>query len=361
MCLGTDYVAKWFAPEAFAVFCDRQKPNGQILEYIDMETGFEEDYGLNVADNTPLCLWGIVHHWQQYAEETFREAFLPAVRRASDYLLAQRNAKGLIESVPAGVETRGTTSWRNIIPGMVLAGEVTELNAECAMALRLAAEFTGENRYAEAARELTEAINAELWTGDAYLLNRFQGEPNPQVTGDELFPLLCGVASEEQQHKVLDRLSRPDFWNARGMRTVPNTDSGYDPEVGVGLIGGSWPNLTLWYAAAIAPFDPDRALDALERVARPVAEPQEPEMNVNPAEFAEWFHGDTGVNKGMPLSPWVAPTFVWAIMEGLLGLTWRNGKPQFNPHWPAGWNEVTLSRLPTAEGMIDVTLHREEN
>ena len=60
----------------------------------------------------------------------------------------------------------------------------------------------------------------------------------------------------------------------------------------------------------------------------------------------------------MSLSPWVAPTFIWAVMEGLLGLTWQAGRPAFAPRWPAAWDEVTIRRLPGGGAYHDVTLHR---
>ncbi len=359
MTMGTDYVAPWFAPEALRVFRDRQKPNGQILEYIDMESGKEEDYGLNVADNTPLYMWGVWHHWSQFANEKFRTDFLPSMRAAADFLISQMGPRDLIVAHPAGVETSGIASWRNIIPGAVIAGEVTELNCMAAVALGFAAMFAEEDRYREAADRIDAAINAHLWTGENYLLNVYEGVPNPQVTGDSVFPLLFGNAEahheKERFQKVKARLEQPDFWNEHGLRTLPNTDPQYDPSGSVGLLGGSWPNLTLWYAFAVARHDPDRALAALEMVAHPVVE--EPEgANVNGAEFPEYFHGDSGVNLGMKLSPWVAPTFIVTVMEGLLGLTWENGEPKFKPHWPASWDEVTISNLPCGNGNVDVTL-----
>lgn len=359
MCVGTDYAAGWFAPEALGVFCDRQKANGQIMEYIDLESGFEEDYGLNVADNTPLVLWAVCHHWQQYQEEAFRQRFLPAVVRAGDHLLGEIGTNGLLNGIPVGVATNGTTSWRNVIPERVMAGESTEINSETVMALRMAAEFTGEPRFTEGAERIAEAINTHLWNGDGYLLNRTDGKPDPQVTGDAVFPVLCGVAPPERARLVLDRLAQPDFWTPRGLRTIPSTDAEYHPRNGYGLVGGSWPNLTLWYAAAVAPYDADRALSALEMVALPVVEELPESVNVRPAEFAEFFDGETQANMGMPLSPWIAPTFLWATLEGLLGLTWEAGKPVFHPHWPADWQEITLTRLPTAAGFTDVTLKRE--
>jgi glycogen debranching enzyme len=356
MCIGTDYIAPWFAPAALKAFRDRQKPNGQILEFIDMESGRTEDYGLNMADNTPFYLWAVSHHWQQFHDPAFRQDFLPSARAAAEYLLAEVDERGLLNTRPAGVETRGISSWRNIIAGAVIAGEVTEINALAVQALRLAADFAAEPRYAAAADGLAAAINEHLWVGDRYALNFYEGQLNPQATGDLVFPIFTGVASTDQAASIFERLAAPDFWTRCGLRTVPNSDPAYHPTHGYGLVGGSWPNLTLWYAAAIAPHDPDRALEALRMVARPVVESDHPTLNAG--EFAEWFHGDDDSCPGMPLSPWVAPTYIWAILEGLLGLVWRNGLPTFAPHWPQGWDSVQIKRLPSGRGPIELDLKK---
>ena len=89
MSIGADLVAPWFAPAALAAFRDRQKPNGQVLEYIDLESGFSEDYGLNIADNTPFYLWAVWHHWRQYNDANFQAAFRDSVRAAAGHLLAE--------------------------------------------------------------------------------------------------------------------------------------------------------------------------------------------------------------------------------------------------------------------------------
>jgi glycogen debranching enzyme len=340
------------------VFRDRQKLNGQIIEYVDMESGVWSDYGLNVADNTPLYLWAIWHHWQQYQEVSFLDEFLPSVRAGGDHLLREIGKNDLIRSIPNGVATEGITSWRNIIPDTVIAGEVTEINAWSALALRLAADVSGDERYRAGAERIAQAVNQTLWLGDHYALNRFDAKVNPQMTGDNLFPLLADIANADQRQRVLDRLGQPDFWTPRGLRTVPNSDPAYHPNFGFGLVGGSWPNLTLWYAAAMARHDPDRALAALEMVAQPVVEASNPDINVIHSEFPEYFDGDSGINRGMHLSPWVAPTFIWAVLEGLLGLTWKSGQAEFSPHWPTGWNEVRIRNLPSSGGAADVVLTR---
>lgn len=266
--------------------------------------------------------------------------------------------KGLIYCVPNGVERFGCSSWRNIIKEAVIAGEVTEINSLTALSLRLAAELTGDARYLAAADQIKAAVNENLWSGERYLLTRFEGSVNAQATGDMVFPLITGVADADKTAKTLSRLHESDFWTPRGLRTVPNSDPIYHPSRDFGLEGGSWPNLTLWYAAAVAPHDPDRALSALEMVAKPIVEPSSTETNVHHSEFPEFYDGDTGVNRGMHLSPWVAPTFIWSVMEGLLGLTWKDGEPQFHPHWPSAWREVKVTNLPCKTGLKDYTLVR---
>ncbi len=222
MGVGADYVAPWFAPAALRVFRDRQKPNGQIIEYVDLETDRQEDYGLNVADNTPLYMWGVWHHWAQHADAAFRAEFDASMRAAAENLLGEIGPRGLLVAVPAGTDVRGISSWRNIIAGGVISGEVTEINAHAVMALRCAAEFCDEPRYARAADALRDALNAHLWRGDNYLLTHFEGADDRQVTGDTVFPALWGVAPPERAEIVLDRLARPDFWTPRGLRTVPD-------------------------------------------------------------------------------------------------------------------------------------------
>lgn len=350
MTIGADYVAPWFAPEALKVFRDRQQANGKILEYVDMESGESTDYGLNVSDNTPYYLWALCHHWQVHSDERFLDAFSHSAILAADFLISCVHENGLIRSVPAGTAVSGITGWRNIIDGYVLAGEVTELNSLSAMALRMAGEVLNDARYVRAGNAIAEAINERLWVGDRYLLTRFNGAEDSQLTGDAVFPILCGIAPPDRARLVLDRLWAPDFWNESGMRTLPSSDAKYEPRKNFGALGGVWPNLTLWYAAAAAPYYPDRALKAIELVAKTVAESLD--------EFPEYFDGDTGVPLGMALSPWVAPTFIWAVLEGLLGLRWRDGQISFSPNWPALWDTCTLTNLPTARQSLSQVISR---
>ncbi len=67
-----------------------------------------------------------------------------------------------------------------------------------------------------------------------------------------------------------------------------------------------------------------------------------------PGQFSEWFDGESLVNRGMRLSPWEPPRFLWAAIEGVCGLTLTGDQPQINPLVPTSWKWVALRRLPYA-------------
>lgn len=361
MCVGSDYVAPWFVPEALGAFRDRQRDDGAVMEYVDLETGAVDDYGLDCADNTPLVSWALNHHWQMHGGEGFHAGFSGFAKRAADFMVSSIAPSGLVSATAKGVGAWGSASWRNIIDGYVLAGESTEINSLFAFGLRQLAAFTGELGYSSAGEGLAAAVRQRNWTGDAFLLTRHIGVENRQHTGDMVFPLVFGIADAHQARVVIDILSNEAFWCPRGLMTLPRYEDEYSPTRAYGLLGGSWPNLTLWYAKAIAPHSANDALRALETVSASPVEGAYEEFNVRQGEFPEFFDPTTGRNSGMHLSPWVAPTFIWAVLEGLLGLSWSGGKLAASPNWPDGWNEVSVENIPLGTDMarcVDVRLVR---
>src|SRR4029077_12626619 len=129
---------------------------------------------------------------------------------------------GLVYATSQEANVWGIAGWRNIIPQGQISGAVTEINAECAYALRLAgrlARLMGSDedadRYGKAGDELRAAINTRLVSERTglYLLNIDpDGTRHHSVTGDQIFPVMFGVADEERKRLVLDRLHSPEFW-----------------------------------------------------------------------------------------------------------------------------------------------------
>ena len=101
----------------------------------------------------------------------------PAVVKAARYIVSQEDARGLVWCTSTGEEVHGIFGWRNIIPHYRISGAVTEVNAECAAALR-AAGHLAENRghqeeaceFGAAAARLTEATGRRRLAGSDVLV-----------------------------------------------------------------------------------------------------------------------------------------------------------------------------------------------
>ncbi len=366
---GFDYLMPQFSRDAIELFNRFLDDSGQVVEYVRGVNGFSTSYDLNVNDDTPLHLVAILHHYNVTRDGAWVEGLAPLVRKVADYLLSQRDANGLIYCEAKGVDMYGITSWRNIIPYYTLDGAVTEINAEAVFALEAAStlcEVAGDAahalRYAEEALALREAMMARLFnadTGDFALNYDKHGNYNDNFTADEVFPVLFNVANAEQRRAILARLGESDFTTPVGLRTISTADSWYFPSHGFGLLGGVWPDLTLWFAVALArngSVDASAAwLDAIyatmeEGTAR----------NTVPGQFAEWFDGGSLTNRGMYMSPWTSAKYLWAVAETVCGLDGYRTSPGLSlaPRIPSGWAWTAVGRVRWGGGratyVIDV-------
>jgi|SRR5579884_3066882 len=354
-CAGADYFRPDFGGECLSQFIKRQERSGMFVEYYDMLSDEREDFGLNVNDDTPLLLWSIWHHFQVTGDRQFLEYAYPAALKAARYLLAQRNAQGLIWCTSHETGSKGIVGWRNVIPDYRLSGATTELNSLCFSAFKCVAHMArvlGDEKtcsqFETHALELKDAINTHLYNpgnGLYYLNIDVDGTPRSDVTADLLFPVMFGVADRTIATHVIRRLSDHDFWTPGGMRTIPYDAINYTPEGASGCLGGVWNGVTFWYAKAAAEFMPDFSEEALTKGFQNYArDPQR--NNTVPGEFSEWLHGETLVNQGMPLSPWFPPRYILAVIEGLFGLDITGTEPRLRPNLPSRWNWCGLRSVP---------------
>ena len=342
---------------------------GKLTEYINCceRPPYHYDYDLNINDDTPLFIYAVHHHFCATKNEAFLHDFYPTVQAAADYILKQKLG-GLIYCSSEESNVWGICSWRNIIPAYTLTGAVTEINAECYRALRCAAELAerlGEAedaaRYARGADELRDTINAKLRSGRTglYLLNiDTQGESHHDLTGDLVFPAMLGVADPETERRILDVLYTPMFWTPYGVRTVAVGEEGYDPEFGIRLMGGIWPNLTVWVSYANRKLYPDRLAEGMRNSYRicEVAEPRK-FKNLVPGEFPECLHGENFQSRGMALSPWMPPTYLWLAVEGLLGIEPTVNGLRVAPNLESSWTWAAARKVPYAGKTISLFLH----
>jgi glycogen debranching enzyme len=354
---GADYLAGEFSCPLLRNFATRQEPKGEILEFYDAVTGKGEDDGLNINDNTPLFIMAVHHHWRTTGHRACLEEFYPAVVKAARYIISQENEKGLVWCTSTDVETRGIIGWRNIIPGYRISGAVTEVNVECAEALRTAgqlAETLGHKEEAKSFRDagvsLTKAINQHLLdprSGFYYLNIDVDGSIRTDVTADEVFPVIWNVAPPEVAYNIVRRINAPDFFTEAGVRTASTVSAEYDPGTNWGLLGGVWPGMTWWYAFAASRYHPGAMAVALHASFAHYAKAPAAHNTV-PGQFSEWFDGDSLVNRGMRLSPWEAPRYLWAAVEGACGVFERPDPelPQVAPKLPVWWSWIGARNLP---------------
>lgn len=353
---GFDYFLPEFSRDAIEVFNRFAEESGEMIEYVRGVTGFKTSYDLNINDDTPLHLIAMLHHYNATLDDAWAAQALPLICKIADYMLAQRDGKGLLFCRASGVDMFGISSWRNIIPYYTLDGAVTEINAEGVFALEAAAMLCAVandgahwERYSREAAALREAMMRELFNEEtgAFVLNYDQdGNYQDSFTADEIFPVLFGVAGYEERRAILRRLSEEDFVTPVGLRTISTADSWYFPSHGFGLLGGVWPDLTLWFAVALARNGmTDAAVNWLQRIYETMEGGSA--RNTVPGEFGEWFDGASLTNRGMYLSPWTGAKYLWAVAETVGGLDGyrTSGRLHLAPLRPAGWKWLAAARV----------------
>jgi hypothetical protein len=353
---GYDYFLPQFSRDAIDLFNRFLEPSGQVVEYVRGVSGFKTSYDLNINDDTPLHIIAILHHYNATLDDTWLRGIYPLVRRIVDYLLSQRDANGLVYCKAGGVDMYGITSWRNIIPYYTLDGAVTEINAEAFFALEAAAMLAAVcernddwERWSREATALREAILAKLFNADtsAFVLNYdHDGNYQDNFTADEVFPVLFNVADKPVQRAILRRLLESDFTTPVGLRTMSTADSWYFPSHGFGLLGGVWPDLTLWFAVALARNgEPQQAVRRLEEIYASMEAGAA--RNTVPGQFGEWFDGGSLTNRGMYLSPWTGAKYLWAVAETVCGIDgYRTaGRLHLAPQVPPGWAWTAAARV----------------
>jgi glycogen debranching enzyme len=353
---GFDYFWPEFSRNALEVFNAAVEESGLMVEYVRGVSGYKTDYDLNINDDTPLHLIAMLHHYNATLDDGWVRERIGLVIKLTDYMLTQRDDHGLIYCRAKGVDMYGISSWRNIIPYYTLDGAVTEINAEAAYALEAAAMLcavVGDNdhweRYGAEAQRMRAAMMDYLYNDDtgAFVLNYDQdGNYQDNFTADEIFPVLFGIADPAQRRAILARLLEADFVTPVGLRTISTADAWYFPSYGFGLLGGIWPDLTIWCAVALARNGmTDEAVHFLD--ASYAAMEVGSQRNTVPGEFAEWFDGGSLSNRGMYLSPWTGAKYLWAVAETVGGLNGyrTSGRPHLAPLRPKDWQWVAAARV----------------
>ena len=344
-----------FSRESLRWYLRHTERSGKIVEYYDVRNGKPNDYGLNVNDDTPLVIAALGHHYLVTGDLEFARESYPAAKRAADYLLRQRDTRGLVWCTSTATSEWGIVGWRNIIDDYRISGASTEVNSLCVAAFRALARIAkalgkrrDSERFMREAVALREAINRHLLdpeTGLYYLNIDVDGCRRSNVTADMLYPVFIGVADHDTAARIVSRLSMPAFWTEAGIRTVPRDDLEYSPTRSWGLLGGVWVGMSFVYAFAAARFNPAFMAYALNASFGHYS--RDPgRNNTVPGQFSEWLHGETLANQGMMLSPWYPPHYVWAAIEGACGLEVRGTEVACNPRLAPQWKWIGARNVP---------------
>ena len=387
--MGSSYYAQnWSRKLLDFWFRNGLEPSGKFTEYLaaSREPLFQDDYGLNVNDNTPLLMLAAHHYYSLTGDKGFLLNAYPALLRSASLIMQQRaaglnNRYNLVWCDSTETFVRGLCGWRNAIRDYNLAGAVTEVNVECYHALLMTAELAREvedDRNAHlleaAARDLYEAIQSHLRDMSSpdqlYYLNiNPAGVAVKEHTADLLFPILYGVSDSKTSYKILTDLFSPEYWvaneaGAGGFRTVSSKEAGFVAEAtpaSYGLLGGVWPNLALWIArAASLAGAPDLSLKALHASAQLTEMKAPAKFNVVPGEFPEYFNGSDLKQRGMPLSSFVPGIFIWSATESFLGLVPHAAGLLVEPQLPESWGWAAVSRLSYRGAPVSILALRDD-
>src|ERR1700736_873668 len=141
--LGADYLTPEFSRQLFDLIAQHGiEDGGNVTEFIMAcaDPPFKSDYDLNINDDTPLIACAAYHHYSVTHNRAALERHWPMVQGACDWIMSQMRG-GLIMAHSQEANVWGISGWRNIIPQSQISGAVTEINAECARALRLASQL----------------------------------------------------------------------------------------------------------------------------------------------------------------------------------------------------------------------------
>jgi hypothetical protein len=124
-------------------------------------------------------------------------------------------------------------------------------------------------------------------------------------------------------------------------------------------MGGIWPNLTAWIGYAVRKFFPDKVVEAMVNIFK-LIETEFPSkyQNLVPGQFPERLNGETGASRGMSLSPWMPPTYIWLAFEGLCGFSFEFDKVKIKPSIPKNWNWLVVENLKVKGNLIDAFIFK---
>jgi hypothetical protein len=313
-----------------------QADNGQIPKFVDPAEREPDFWYLGCIDATLWWLIAVDFLATHAPQARFAKVIAPCVRRALEWLRAQEHP--LLHLV----QQNEASDWADVMPrsGFVLYSNALWYYVKRRYGLPNAegTRHHFNHLFHPFSHDLPEYHRLRLLTGyvrrnarrrDLYLsfVNfSFFGEEG-DVFGN-LLAILLGLADDAQAERVLRALEREGVADPVPVRVTCTPIGRRDPLWRLYMVrhrqnlshqyhnGGCWPFVGGFWTMALAARG--RRQQARHELARLAAANRR-----NRWQFNEWFHGKTGVPRGMPGQSWNAATFLLAHHALELGFRLR--------------------------------------
>ena len=339
---GSDYVTPEFSRQSLLAYLRNMERKGMVVEYYDIRTGKTADYSLNINDNTPLLYARALASLQcNRRSRVHRRCISQRRKKPLEYILSQRDDRGLVWCTSTGTSDWGICGWRNVIKDYRLSGATTELNSECFAALDAVSKMAGllgkdgeRDRFAREAQTLRDAINEHLVNPDTGLiLLEYRCRRNQTNRRDLRSGLprdvrgrgsrASGAHHQPAQRRAVLDAGRHSHASARRHQLWT------DPRIRIARRGLGRRHVLVSPSRPLASTRLSWRSALRESFKHYSNDPRR--NNTVPGQFSEWLHGETLMNQGMMLSPWFPPRYLWAAIEGAAGLDLTSEEPSCNP------------------------------
>ncbi len=353
------------ATTALRFLRDRQRSDGKILHECSQSAAripWFEKYPYPYYHIDPPALWIVAVHdgWRSAGDSRGLAELWPSVRKAYEFVRkADADGDGVME-IPPG--EYGAMELGELLPRSYEDVYVAGISAEAHRAVvELAAAVKDEETRAVAEAQVALArktLNERFWDPDAkrlaFAIGR-QKELVSETTPWAAVPIAFGWIDEDKAHATLDAIGAAELRTDWGTRVVAETSRLYHPlHYNQGTV---WPFLGMFPALAEYRMGrPHAALDLLRADARLT-------FLFSRGYLTEVFSGDRCAPTGeaVPHQLFSTSAFVTPLVRGLLGIDVDAPRKRavFAPQIPASWPGITVRRVPTGEGTIDLEYRRE--
>ena len=278
----------------------------------------------------------------------------PSIEAAYRYSVGLCDPNSGLPLIPSGFQGQN----EQLVLRDELSLSLDMLAAEEGYAVLATAQGKGEeaDKAGKAAVKLGATIRKRYWDAKTkFVYQGFTSGGAPVAQSKAPVGALGSRAfNAEQQHSLIERLLRPDFLTAWGIRSTPSSDPAYNPSSYA--TGSVWPIANA--AAAVAFWDHGRDSTAFS-IWNDLVKATTIDA---PGHIDEVFSGDEfrPLNVSVPEQTWSSAGFVNATVMGLLG--YRSDsvahRIELTPHPPASWGKLAARMLPFGDNTVDVDLTR---